>query len=410
MTLADTNGAAPGSRAAAAILLLLLGLVVGWRVIVAGLAAAADPSGAAARLRGPPAGGAEANAATWRAQLAGDPADHVALAMLARTREADGDVAGARAAMDAALRLAPADRQTLLEAGAFHLRSGDLPQAMAALRRAVDLHADVRAKVWPVLVALLDTGRLDAQFADIARDDPQWWPAFIGHACAGARDADAVHRLLDARTRAGTTHAAERRCVVDRLQRDGRWPQAYQAWLNGLSAADRARVGYVYNGDFERPLTDAGFDWRIVPQEGVLVGVQDTSGAGGHRALRVEFANKRWSGPPVQQTLLLAPGRYRFEGRARVQRLSSWLGVQWGIQCPSGHGAGPRQLARAGPFLATSAWEAWQIEFRVPADCPVQVVRLELANPRRDDATPGDVAARLDGSAWFDDLRIRGLD
>ena len=410
MTVAAADGAGRIVRVMAVAVVLLLALVVGWRVIVSGMAAAADPSGAAARLRGPPAGGGEGSAATWRGQLAGDPADHVALAMLARTREADGDLAGARAAMDAALQLAPADRQTLLEAGAFYLRTGDVSRAMAALRHVVDLHAEARAKVWPVLVAALDSGRLDAMFADIARENPEWWPAFIGQACTGARNAGALHRLLDARTRAGNAGATERRCVIDRLQQDGLWPQAYQAWLNGLPAADRGRVGYLYNGDFERPLTDTGFDWRLVRQEGLLVDVQDAAGAGGRHALRVEFANKRWNESPVLQNLLLAPGRYRFEGRGRTERLGSWLGVQWGVYCRSGRGASPRQLARAGPFLATSGWDAWQVEFSVPADCPVQVVRLELANPRRDAATPGDVAARLDGSVWFDDLRIRGLD
>lgn len=410
MTTAKTDGVARRVRATACTLALLVVLVAGWRVIVVGLEAARDPSGAAAWLRRPPAGSAEATAATWRRQLAGDPADHVALAMLARAREADGDLAGARAAMDAALRLAPADRQTLLEAGAMHLRSGELPQAMAALSRVVDLHPEVRAKVWPVLVAVLDTGRVDAVFADIARENPQWWPAFIGDACTTARDAGALYRLLEARARVGAIDAAERRCVIDRLQRDGLWPQAYQAWLNGLAAAERERVAHVYNGDFERPLTDVGFDWRIVRQDGVLVDVQGTAGANGRHALHVEFANKRWNEPPVRQPLLLAPGRYRFEGRGRADRLNSWLGVQWGVYCPPGRAAGARQLARTGPFLATSGWDAWQVVFDVPADCPVQVVRLELASPRPDLAAPGDVAARLDGSVWFDDLRIRGLD
>ena len=46
----------------------------------------------------------------------------------------------------------------------------------------------------------------------------------------------------------------------------------------------------------------------------------------------------------------------------------------------------------------------------MPKDCPVQRLRLELANPRGDADTPGNVAARLSGTAWFDDFLIRGLD
>jgi len=120
--------------------------------------------------------------------------------------------------------------------------------------------------------------------------------------------------------------------------------------------------------------------------------------------------NKVWEMPPVQQFLMLFPGRYRFEGRGRADGLQSWLGVQWGLYCLAGDGRGARQLARSDPFVGTSAWQALRAEFTVPGDCPVQVLRIELANPRRDADTPGSVVARLRGSVWFDDLRVRSLD
>ena len=46
----------------------------------------------------------------------------------------------------------------------------------------------------------------------------------------------------------------------------------------------------------------------IPPQDGVDVDAQPTGGATGRRALRVDFVNKRWAGPPVQQYLMLLPG------------------------------------------------------------------------------------------------------
>ena len=393
-------------RAAVAVVALLLA----WRAIVAATDGASSVKGPAGIAPADPALRSDAPAAAWRAQIAKSPTDYVALVTLARVLERDGDGAGARAAMDEALKLAPADRQTLIEAAAFDLRGGEVSAAMALLRRVSDLYPEAREAALPALAAGLDAGGQDAFFAAVARDDPEWWPEFIAYACAKSRNADVLARLLIARAQSRTVEAAERRCVIGRLQREGRWDLAYQAWLDTLPAAQRRRVGYVYNGDFEIPISNAGFDWTLASVEHVSVEARPSAGAGGRAALRVEFARARWTEPPVRQYLMLVPGRYSFEGRGRSEGLGSWLGVQWGLYCV-GEGAGAaRQLARTGVFLAASPWESWREEFSVPADCPVQVLRLELANPRSDAKTPGDVTVRLDGVAWFDDFRVRSLD
>ena len=87
-----------------------------------------------------------------------------------------------------------------------------------------------------------------------------------------------------------------------------------------------------------------------------------------------------------------------------------WLGLQWGLYCLAEAGTVERQLARSDRYLGSTPWEGFQEDFAVPKDCPVQLLRLELANPRRDATTPGNVAARLRGSLWFDDFRVRLLD
>ena len=76
----------------------------------------------------------------------------------------------------------------------------------------------------------------------------------------------------------------ERRCLIERLQRDGQWPDAYLVWLNGLPLEQRQRVGYVFNGGFELPLSNAGFDWRIPAQDGAVVSAEPGDGVTGKRA------------------------------------------------------------------------------------------------------------------------------
>ncbi|MFO1316214.1 MAG: hypothetical protein U1F58_11480 [Burkholderiales bacterium] len=388
----------------------VVALLLAWRVVVSGTTALQFGDTAALGLRPLAPVTADAPETAWRAQIAQNPADYVALVSLAREFERQGKIADARAAMGEALGLAPVDRRTLLEAGAFHLRHGDAGSALPILRRAADLHPDVRERMWPVFAAALDGGRAEEFFAGVARANPEWWPEFFRYACQKSADADALQRVFAARLAASVADAGERRCLIDRLQRDDRWAHAYQVWLNSLPAAQRQRVGYVFNGRFEWPLSNVGFDWTMPAQQNVDVQVAPLEGATGRRALRVEFVNKLWEAPPVQQYLMLVPGRYRLEGRGRADGLQTWLGIQWGLYCLPRSGRGERQLVRSGRFVGTSGWEDLRGEFTVPGDCPVQLLRLELANPRRDADTPGGGAVRLRGTVWFDDLRVRSLD
>jgi hypothetical protein len=84
--------------------------------------------------------------------------------------------------------------------------------------------------------------------------------------------------------------------------------------------------------------------------------------------------------------------------------------VQWGLYCVQGEGRTGRQLARSDRFRGTSDWVDFHDDFAVGKDCPVQLLRLELANPRQDVSTPEDVVTRLNGNVWFDDFRVRSLD
>ena len=201
----------------------------------------------------------------------------------------------------------------------------------------------------------------------------------------------------------------ERRCLIERLQRDGQWTDAYQTWLNGLPLEQRQRLGYVFNGGFELPLSNAGFDWRIPVQDGAVVTAEPGDGVAGRHALTVSFVQQRYAGPPVFQHLMLVPGRYRLEGRARSE-LDAWLGLQWGLYCQERAGRATRQLAHTESFVGSPRWREFGRDFAVPANCPIQLLRLELANPKPGANAPGSVAIRLNGKVWFDDLRVRSVD
>jgi hypothetical protein len=114
-------------------------------------------------------------------------------------------------------------------------------------------------------------------------------------------------------------------------------------WLNSLPPEQRKRVGYVFNGDFEAPLSNTGFDWRIPAQESTIVAAEPGDGVMGKRGLHVAFTSQRYAGPPLYQTLLLEPGKYQLEGKAKAG-LDAWLGMQWGVYCLDDAGRPKGQL------------------------------------------------------------------
>ena len=397
-------------RAAVLALALPLALLLAWRVLVAGIDALSDrhvePAGPAAAAS-PDAAAAEAS---LRQRLARNPADATAILLLALELERQGRRDEADVAMHTAVRLAPADPQSLLLVAGYFLRAGEEAQALATLRRAVDSSpGEVSGRVWPVFSAALATGRHRAFFDGAARANPSWWPEFFRYACAHAASAGALQEVYAARVAAAVATPDERDCLIERLQRDGRWTGAYLVWLNGLPLEQRQRVGYVFNGGFELPLSNVGFDWRIPVQQGAVVAMGPGEGITGQQALSVTFGNQRYAGPPVYQYLVLVPGRYRLDGRVRSD-LDAWLGLQWGLYCQEEAGREARQLAHSEPFAGSTRWRDFLQDFAVPTNCPAQLLRLELASPKQGATAPGTVAIRLKGKVWFDDLRVRSVD
>jgi len=390
----------------------VVAVVLGWRAVVAGLDAQRQRDEATI-AQTPGAPGSPAADERWRARLATNPADATAAIVLALELERQGRHDEATAAMREAQHLAPGDAQTLLQAAAFQLRAGEDDRALHTLRRYVDIS---RGQIRPgskvdamaVFARAVDTRRHRDFFDALARENPPWWSQLFKRLCAGA-DVDEVQALFAVRVRAGLDNPGERRCLIERLQRDGHWTNAYLTWLNGLPLAQRQRVGYVFNGDFELPLSNLGFDWLTPSHDGVSVRIDPAAGATERNVLEVAFENRRYAGPPIMQYLLLAPAQYLLEGRARAE-IETWIGLQWGLYCLDRAGRAARQLARTDRFIGSTGWRAFREAFTVSADCPVQVLRLELGNPRRDAGTPGNVVSRLNGRVWFDDLRVRFLD
>jgi hypothetical protein len=297
----------------------------------------------------------------------------------------------------------------MLIAGYF-LRTGEETIALSTLRRALDsASADVSTKVWPVFTAALVSGRHQPYFDAMARENAAWWPEFFRHACARAVPSNAVQTIFSVRVAAGVATADERRCLIERLQSDGQWANAYVLWLNSLPPEQRKRVGYVFNGDFEAPFSNTGFDWRIPAQESTIVVAEPGDGVMGSGDCT---SRSRASATPARRSIrpwCWSQASISSRGRARRAWTHGW-GCSGGCIAWTKRGARcDSSLART-PFTGVTRWREFRSEFAVPSNCPAQLLRLELANPKQGAAGPADVAIRLKGKLWFDDIGVRIVD
>lgn len=411
----------PQVRLIKSILILLLGSLLGWRILVTGLAdyyaLQETPEAAASALRWqegqpealyqqaesllesePVAAGRLLQAAAWA-----DPTDariYVTLAELWRAEE--GRQAAADALMEQADVLGPVRTVVLAHSADFWWLRHRLDRMLERWSLLLRTQPAVAGTLYPALLNFAQNSEQQELLRPLLENPPTWWDGFFVYAAREAQQTDTVLFLYQQRQRGGQPPAVlEQRAYLDRLWQDARWPEAYQAWQEGLNEQQTRVLYRVYNGGFELPVTSVGFDWRMTSPRGAQVETAHTYGARGERALHVTFDGQRVQFRHVLQYLLLEPGRYRLQGRVRPDSLRTALGLRWTVRCVMTKG--DSLLAESERFLGSDDWRFFSFDFAVPeAECPAQVLRLELEGHAALDF-------EVEGEIWFDDLAITAL-
>ena len=333
------------------------------------------------------------------AAIRGNPADASAYLNLAKA-SAPKNAERARKLVTMAVTLAPRREDVQLEAADFWLRQRRPNIALLHWSEALHVRPQLGDKLYPVMLRMAQDPLMWPAFSDAYANGRRWWTNFIRYVAANSENTETLRALYHLRQNDGVVaDAQERQAFLARLQRDGRWLDAYFAWLNSLEPTQIAMLGHVYNGSFEVPIGNEGFDWQAPKVQGVVVETVPTPGATGAKALHVVFQGGRAGFQHFYQFLLLDPGRYRFHGRARLDNLDTEKGLRWAVRCAANDGL----LAASEHFLGTDQWRHFGMEFAVPLEgCVAQILRLEL-----DGQFGFELQAK--GAAWFDDLAILWL-
>ena len=185
---------------------------------------------------------------------------------------------------------------------------------------------------------------------------------------------------------------------IAQLWANTRRDEAHRVWAShfGGRTPGYGQSTHVYNGGFERDVSQAVFDWNISAVSYASAKF-DAEAAEGERSLRLTFnGEENPAYGAVSQLMRLDAGSYRFTARVKAEGLSSDQGVRFRIADPES----PKRLELwTGDVRGTSEWTTVTADFVRPAGTSVVELRIARLRSLRFDN-------KLGGTVWIDDVKV----
>ncbi len=334
-----------------------------------------------------------AEAAIWN-----DPTNAGALRIIGQVADAANDEKTAYGFMRAAAQRSLHESMSLYW---LLLRSAQANDAKSTIYYAdVLLRAkpELGANALPILAQLAQNQQSRDLLIDVLKTDPPWRDAFIGTLPSYVNDARIPLEVLLALSNGSTPPASkDLRPYLDALISRGFYDLAYYTWLQFLPPAELSRAGFLYNGDFNDPISGLPFDWEIMPGMGVTIDVVRQNDSSGRHALLIDFQYGRVEFRGAKELVLLPPGNYQFTAKYKGELLGP-RGLKWRISCA---GAENTALAESPMIIGKAAdWRDVTVNFTVPQKaCRAQYVRVDLDARSQSEQL-------VSGSIYFDGLQI----
>ena len=333
--------------------------------------------------------------------LRANPLDGRCLRILAQVAEAQGNEMQALVLFQKAVELAPRDlvshawlmenalRQKQAEPAVRHLDAilRIKPSLLPALQAQGNVLA-VNAATQPFLITVL-------------KRNPSWRAQFLSDLANAKFPSDTIAPVFNKLVSQAGLLPNEYLPWLSRLRQEKRYTQAYLTWVNLASKSNRKYLGNVFDGGFELPFDDQGgdFTWQSKPVPGAFAQQLSAQGVIGDNAYMVEFDGRRTAFANLTQLMVLPPGTWQLNYRAKANRLDSTRGIIWRISCESDG----RVLLETEPMRGQFDWRELKQNFTIPTECSGQ--RLTLLIPAR---IPAET--QINGSLWLDEVRIQAVD
>jgi hypothetical protein len=300
----------------------------------------------------------------------------------AKAEEQAGRIGNATRLMEEARRRRASFVLTRIHLIAYYQQLRRFPELLTEIDFVLRKSEEAKGLMLPELVKLIADADGRAALASILAGNPGWRSDFFDVArqqSGSPSDALALLNLVRERKPGGDI-SLERGLYLHRLVQAGDYSRARALWLASLPAQERPHHALLFNGAFRPIAAAAPFAWTFRQEaagraEMVSAGANtpylDVLYFGGSNAIMAE------------QTLALAPGRYRLSQLAKSDEGIRSGEIYWSLSCLSNDA----ELARLNVANLRPAFRPSAIDFTVPAGCPGQRLRLM--------AQPGDIAAEV---------------
>lgn len=308
-----------------------------------------------------------------------DSAGYLALAESVNEGDANAAMRLRTHALGAASLLAPVDPQVIRADASLAFARGDVRSGLDKTSRLAAISPKDQADAFRVLASYVAHPAWQ-EFAAV-RLTAGWEASdqFLQKLCNDASLAKyafsvAAHFVLFRPLSPAASHCVENRAIAA-----GDVQGAYQLRLSAAKTLPK-KIGFVFNGDFEWPLSGSQFDWTLESggeyREGFVAAIRPDSGVGGlTRALAVRFTGRAIKSPIAQQLLALSPGRYQLSYVDKQTVKTDANQLTWMLRC---RGSGASLITDAwADSAADSGWIRRQATFEVGSNCSGQQLSLE---------------------------------
>lgn len=308
-----------------------------------------------------------------------DSAGYLALSESVTQGNADGAMRLRTHALGAAAVLAPVDPQVIRADAALALARGDIRSGLDKAARLAAISPMDQADAFRVLASYVT----HAAWGDFvaARLTAGWDVSdqFLLKLCNDAQLTQYAFAVAAQFARFRPLSPAASQCAENRAVASGDVQGAYRLRLSAAKTLP-ARIGFVFNGDFELPLSGSVFDWTIDPggeyREGFVAVIRPDIGfAGSNKAFSLRFTGRPIRSLMAQQHLALGPGKYylSYVSKQTVQPANN--SPAWTLRCV-GNGA-PLNVDSWVDTDASGGWIRHRVPFSVGVNCSGQLLSLE---------------------------------
>ncbi|HEV2493652.1 MAG TPA: hypothetical protein VG204_11355 [Terriglobia bacterium] len=341
-----------------------------------------------------------------------DPESPLYWSNLGAACESAGDRACADSAYARLLTLAPMTPRYLWAGANYQLRSGNTDEALAQFRRLVAVSSDLdlasgRQYIEQTLeICLRALGDPQTIFQQVLADQPRPDAKldFVDYLSRHDRFDDAYKVWVKTAANAGPFPFVDVQDYLGRLLIQSRYQEAWGVWKDLLRLGMVPRPpgdepdNLVFNGSFEAPPLNAGFDWHFAEVPFLSLDFGAPQAYHGARCLRLEFAKRNDVFQPVYEFVPVTPQQpYVLTAYVRSENITSDTGPELRVFDP----VHPENLdVSTETTVATTAWHPVSLTFRPGPDTRFVMLAIRRSRGR-------SFPTEISGTFWVDAISIK---